>query len=191
MCPCVAPRACQVHVRCPNVICTLGQNLARYPRTSLEVGWWLHGFRRASSTVLVQRACHRHVAPCVVCVLGLSQLVVLAAARRPPQPTPFGDFPRKDALDAWPPPPASRHAQSGNQSHDLSVARPTLSPVELAADPCTQCVRDFCHSKNNPSSAWMVLRQDMQNLRCKFFLQFAKGHDQKIILLCAFLFANL
>ena len=90
----------------------------------------------ASSTVLVQRACHCHVAPCVVCVLGLSQLVVLAAARRPPRPIQFGDFPRKDALDARLPPPASRHAQSGNQSHDLSVARPTLSPDELARDPC-------------------------------------------------------
>ena len=33
-----------------------------------------------------------------VCVLGLSQLAVLAAARRPPRPTQFGDFPRKDAL---------------------------------------------------------------------------------------------
>ena len=32
-------------------------------------------FRRASSTVIVQRACRCHVAPCVVCVLGLSQLV--------------------------------------------------------------------------------------------------------------------
>ena len=28
----------------------LGQNLARCPRTTLEVGWWLRGFRRASST---------------------------------------------------------------------------------------------------------------------------------------------
>ena len=33
--------------------------------------------------------------------------------------------------------PASRHAQSGNQSHDLSVARPPLSPVELIG----MCVR--------------------------------------------------
>ena len=103
-------------------------------------GPWLRGFRRASSTVLVQRARHCHVALCVVCVLGLSQLVVvLAAARRPPRPTQFGDFPRKDALDARLPPPASRHAQSGDRSHDLSVARPTLSPVELAGDVCV-CV---------------------------------------------------
>ena len=36
---------------CPSIsaICTLGQNLARCPRTILEVGWWL----RASSTVCV------------------------------------------------------------------------------------------------------------------------------------------
>ena len=35
---------------CPwtSVICTLGQNLACCPRTTLEVGWWLSGFRRAS-----------------------------------------------------------------------------------------------------------------------------------------------
>ena len=26
----------------------LGQNLARCPRTTLEVGWWLRGFRRAT-----------------------------------------------------------------------------------------------------------------------------------------------
>ena len=65
----------------------LGQNLARCPRTTLEVGWWLRGFRRASSTASVRRARHRHVAPCVVCVLGLPQLVVLAAARWPPRPT--------------------------------------------------------------------------------------------------------
>ena len=51
----------------------------------------------------------------------------------------FGDFPRKDALDARLPPPASRHARSGDGTHDLSVARPTLSPVELAGDPCV-CV---------------------------------------------------
>ena len=37
----------------------------------------------------------------------------------------FGDFPRKDALDARLPPPAS-----GDRTHDLSVVRPTLSPVE-------------------------------------------------------------
>ena len=117
----------------------LGQNLARCPRTTREVGWWLRGFRRASSTVLAQRACHRHVAPRVVCVLGLSQLVVLTAARRPPRPTHFGDVPRKDALDARLPPPASRHARSGDRTHDLSVVRPTLSPVELAGDPCV-CV---------------------------------------------------
>ena len=65
----------------------LGQTPARCPRTTLEVGWWLHGFCRASSTVVGQRACTCHVAPCVVCVLGLPQLVVLAAARRPPRPT--------------------------------------------------------------------------------------------------------
>ena len=41
---------------CPSTsaICTLGQNLARCPRTTLEVGRWLRGFRRASSMVLVQ-----------------------------------------------------------------------------------------------------------------------------------------
>ena len=40
---------------CPSTsaICTLGQTLARCPRTTLEVGWWLRGFRWASSTVLV------------------------------------------------------------------------------------------------------------------------------------------
>ena len=67
-----------VSLYCPSTsaMCTLGQNLARCPRTTLEVGWWLRGFLRASSTVLVQRARHRHVAPCVVCVLGLSQVVV-------------------------------------------------------------------------------------------------------------------
>ena len=112
---------------CPSTsaICTRGQNLARCPRTTLEVGWWLRGFHRASSTVIVQRARHRHVAPCVVCVLGLSQLVVLVG---PPRPTQFGDFPRKDVLDARLPPPASRHARSGDRSHDHSVARPTPSP---------------------------------------------------------------
>ena len=45
---------------CPSTsaIRTFGQNLARCPRTTLEVGWWLRGFRRASSTVLVQRDRH-------------------------------------------------------------------------------------------------------------------------------------
>ena len=80
------------------------------------------------------------VAPCVVCVLGLSQLVVLATARQPPRPTQFGDFPSKDALDARLPPPASRHARSGNRSHDLPVARPTLTPVELTGDCMCVCV---------------------------------------------------
>ena len=42
----------------------------------------------------------------------------------------FGDFPRKDGLDARLPPPASRHARFGDRTHDLMVARPTLSPVE-------------------------------------------------------------
>ena len=133
----VAPHLCRPTVQargaslcCPStsVICTLGHNLARCPRTTLEMGWWLRGFRRARSTVLVQRARHRHVARCVVCVLRLLQLVVLTAARLPPQPTQFGDFPRKDALDVRLPPPASMHAQYGNRSHNLPVARPTLSP---------------------------------------------------------------
>ena len=65
----------------------LGPNPARCPKTTREVGWWLRGFRRASSTALVLRARHCHVAPCVVLVLGLPQMVVLAAARRAPQPT--------------------------------------------------------------------------------------------------------
>ena len=124
-----------------SAICTLGQNLARCPRTTLEVGWWLRVFRWASSMVLVQQAHHCHVAPCVVCVLGLSHLVVLAAARRLPWPTQFGYFPRKDALDARLPPPASRHAQSRNGSHDLSVAKPTLGPVELTGGCVCVCVR--------------------------------------------------
>ena len=47
----------------------------------------------------------------------------------------FGDFPREDALDARLPPPASKHARSGDRAHNLSVARSTLSPVELAGDP--------------------------------------------------------
>ena len=123
---------------CPSTsaMCTLGQTLARCPRTTLEVGWWLRGFRRASPTVVVQRARHRHVAPRVVCVLGLSQLVMLAAARWPPRSTQLGNFPRKGAPDARLPPSTSRHAQSGNRSNDLSVARPTLSPVEFYRDPC-------------------------------------------------------
>ena len=121
----------------------LGQNLARCPRTTLEVGWWLRGFRRASSTALVRRARHRHVAPCVVCALGLPQLVVLAAARRPPRPTHLAISPERMPLT----PPASRHARSGDRNHDLLVARPTLSPVELAGDPCVcvcVCVCGVC-----------------------------------------------
>ena len=51
----------------------------------------------------------------------------------------FGDFPSKDALDTRLPPPTCRHAQSGNRSHHLSVARPTLSPVELTGDPVCVC----------------------------------------------------
>ena len=52
----------------------------------------------------------------------------------------FGNFPKEDALDSRLPPPASRHARSGDRTHDLSVARPTLSPVELAGDPMCVCV---------------------------------------------------
>ena len=122
-----------------SAICTRGQNLAYCPRTTLKVGWWLCGFRRASSTVLVQQARHCHAAPCVVCVLGLSQLVVLVAVRRPPRPTQFGNFPTKDARDAQLPPPASRHTRSGNRPHNLSVVRPTLSPVELTGVPVCVC----------------------------------------------------
>ena len=100
---------------CPstNAICTSGQGLARCPRTTLEVGWWLRGFRQASSTLLVQGARRCHVALCVVCALGLSQLGARGSEA------------------------ASRHAQSRNRSHDLSV--PTLSPVALSGDPCV-CV---------------------------------------------------
>ena len=71
--------------------------------------------------------------------------MVLAAARRPPRPTQFGDFPRKDALDARLPPPASRHARSGDRTHDLSVVRPTLSPVELAGEPVYVYVYVYVH----------------------------------------------
>ena len=93
------------------------------PSTPVDHSW----------SVGIRNVRHCHVAPCVVCVLGHPRLVVLAAARRPLRPTQFGHFPRKDALDA---PPTSKHAQSGNRSHNLSVARPTLSPVELSGDPC-------------------------------------------------------
>ena len=114
-------------------ICTLGQNLARCPRTTLEVGWWL---RRASSTVLVQQGHHCHVAPCLVCVFGLSQPMVLVVTRLPLRPTQFGHFPRKNALDTRLP----LQAQFGDQLHDLSVVRPTLSPVEIAGIPSMCCV---------------------------------------------------
>ena len=47
---------------CPSTsaICTLGQNLARCLRTTLEVGWWLHGFRQPVIAML----------PRVLCVYG-------------------------------------------------------------------------------------------------------------------------
>ena len=60
-------------------------------------------------------------------VLGLSQLVVLAAARLPPWPTQFSNFPRKDALDARLPPPAYRHARSG----DLYVCGRTKTTIPI------------------------------------------------------------
>jgi hypothetical protein len=76
---------------------------------------------------------------CVLRVLRLCQLVVL---RWPPQPPPFGDFPRKGAVAARLPLPASGHAQSENQTYNLSVATPALSPVKLTRDMCAcLCVR--------------------------------------------------
>ena len=106
----------------------LGQNLARCPGTTLEVGWWLRGFRRASSTALVRRARHCHVAPCVVCVLGLPQLVVLAAARRPPRPTHLAISPERMPLTHGcrrPPPdmPAPGIDPTTFRSRDLRLAR--------------------------------------------------------------------
>ena len=120
----------------------LGQNLARCPRTTLEVGWWLRGFRRASSTVIVQRARHRHVAPCVVCVLGLPQLVVLAAAlaaaRRPPRPTHLAISPERMPLTHGcrrPPPdmPAPGIEPTTLRLRDLRLAR--------LSEPGILCVR--------------------------------------------------
>ena len=67
-----------------------------------------------------------------MCIGAFSARGSEAASR----PTQFGDFPRKDALDARLPPPASRRARSGDRSHDLLVA---ISPVEFAGDPV--CVR--------------------------------------------------
>ena len=125
--PCIAPRPVRYALG-PEP----GSLPQDHPGSGVVAPWLppgqLHGISSASPS-----------SPCcpVLCVYwGFSQLVGLAAARRPPRPTQFGDFPRKDALDARLPPPAYRQARSGDRSHDLSVARPTLSPVELAGDVC-------------------------------------------------------
>ena len=53
---------------CPltSAICTLGENLACCPRTTLEMTW-LCGFCRANSRVLVQQARHHHVPEDLFC----------------------------------------------------------------------------------------------------------------------------
>ena len=87
-----------------------------------------------------------------MCVLGFSQLVVLAAARRPPRPPQFGDFPRKDALDARLPPPASRHALTEDRSttlrlRDLCLARlsePGILTVCVYVCVCVICGVSQC-----------------------------------------------
>ena len=124
--PCNAPRLVQYALgREPGLL------PEEYPTSGVVAPWCLPG----SHTVIVPRACHRHATPCVVCVLELSQLVVLASARRPTWPTQFGDFPENDAPDAQQPPPASKRAGSWVQSHNLLVWRSTLGSVQLAGDP--------------------------------------------------------
>ena len=54
--PTVQARGASLFCPSTSAVCTLGQTLARCPRTTREVGWWLRGFRRASSTALPQRA---------------------------------------------------------------------------------------------------------------------------------------
>ena len=95
----------------------LGQNLARCPRTTLEarvVALWLppgqlHGM---SSTSPSSPCCP----VCCMCI-GASTAGGARGSEAASTAYSFGDFPRKDALDARLPPPASRHARSGDRTH--------------------------------------------------------------------------
>ena len=111
--PCIAPRPVRYALR-PDP----GSLPQDHPGSGVVAPWLplgqLHGISSASPS-----------SPCCpVCCVCIGAF------------TAGGDFPRKDALDARLPPPASRQARTGDRSRDLLVARPTLSPVELAGDPC-------------------------------------------------------
>ena len=87
---------------CPRVPLTqcnmkLGQEPSLLPQDRPRIGVVAPWLPPGQLHRFCPQACHCDIAPCVVCVMGQSWLVVLAAARRPPQPTQFGNFPIKDA----------------------------------------------------------------------------------------------
>ena len=110
-----------------SVICTLDQNLARCPRTTLEVRvvapWLPPGQLHGNSLTGPSWPC------CAVCCVCWGNHSWWCSRQRGGiHAYSFSDFLRKGA-------------HSGNRTHDLSGASPTLSPVELAGDPVCVCVR--------------------------------------------------
>ena len=134
--PTVRAQGASLWYHSTSVICTLDQNLARCPRTTLEVRvvapWLPPGRLHGNSSTSPSWPC------CPVCCVCDGAITAGGArgSEAASMPTHSATFSEKGALDARLPPPAPRHAHSGNRTHDLSGASPTLSPVELAGDPC-------------------------------------------------------
>ena len=125
-----------------SVICTLDQNLARCPRTTLEVRvvapWLPPGQLHGNSSTSPSSPC------CPVCCVCDGAITAGGArgSEAASMPTHSATFPETIPLThGYRRPPPSTPAPGVNQV--LSGASPTLSPVELAGDPCV-CMCVLC-----------------------------------------------
>ena len=124
--PCIVPRPVRYALR-PEP----GSLPQDHPGSGVVAPWLPAGQLHGNSSTSLSSPCRPVCCVCIVAFTAGGAHGSEAASTA----YSFGDFARKDAHDTRLPPPASRHVRSGDRSHNLSVARPTLSPVELAGDP--------------------------------------------------------
>ena len=117
--PCVAPRPVRYALG-PEP----GSLPQDHPRSGVVAPWLPPGQLHGNSSTSPSSPC---CPVCCVCV-GASTAGGARGSEEASTAYSFGDFPKEDALDARLPPPASRHARSGDRTH-VCVCVCVLPPI--------------------------------------------------------------
>ena len=127
--PCIAPRPVRYAFR-PEP----GSLPQDHPGSGVVAPWLPPGQLHGIGSTSLSAPC------CPVCCVCIGGFTAGGARGSEAASTAYSiwRFPQEGC--SWLPPPASRHARSGDRSHDLSVARPTPSPLQLGGDPVCVCV---------------------------------------------------